>query len=117
MHPSSLGAATALMQGSILNLYDPDRSQRVLEGGMESSWQKFEAFVKTLSLSDGAGLRFLSEAVASPSLMALRSDTLKKYPKAKWVEYESFQRTAGPAGAMLAFGEPSRRKPSSIRPR
>src|SRR6202049_4188430 len=30
-HPSSQGAATALMQGSILNLYDPDRSQRVLQ--------------------------------------------------------------------------------------
>ncbi len=104
-HPSSQGAATALMQGSILNLYDPDRSQRVLQGGMQSSWEKFEAFVKTLSLGDGSGLRFLSETVASPSSMALRSETLKKFPKAKWVEYESFQRTAGPAGAMLAFGQ------------
>jgi MoCo/4Fe-4S cofactor protein with predicted Tat translocation signal len=104
-HPASRGAATALAQASILNLYDPDRSSRVLQGGMESSWEQFEAFVKALQLGDGAGLRFLSQSVASPSLMALRADTLKKFPKAKWIEYESFQRTAGPAGAMLAFGQ------------
>ena len=37
---------------------------------------------------------------------ALRTDALKKFPKAKWVEYESFQRTEGRVGATLAFGEP-----------
>src|SRR5690242_15728552 len=41
-HPSSRGAATGLAQGSLLNLYDPDRSSKVLEGGKDSSWQKFE---------------------------------------------------------------------------
>ena len=44
--------------------------------------------------------------MVSPSLMALRTATLKKFPKAKWVEYESFQRTEGRVGATLAFGEP-----------
>jgi len=106
LHPNSLGAATALAQASLLNLYDPDRSWKVLEGGNESSWEKFEAFAKSLSLGDGSGLRFLSESVVSPSLMALRTATLKKFPKAKWIEYESFQRTAGREGATLAFGEP-----------
>ncbi len=106
LHPNSLGAATALAQASLLNLYDPDRSWKVLEGGNESSWEKFEAFAKSLSLGDGSGLRFLSESVVSPSLMALRTATLKKFPKAKWVEYESFQRSEGRIGATLAFGEP-----------
>jgi MoCo/4Fe-4S cofactor protein with predicted Tat translocation signal len=100
-HPFSQGAATALAQASLLNLYDPDR----LRAG-EGTWEKFEAFVKTLNLGDGSGLRFLSETVTSPSLAALRSETLKKFPKAKWVEYEAFQRTNGQEGAMLAFGEP-----------
>jgi len=106
LHPNSLGAATALAQASLLNLYDPDRSWKVLQGGNESSWEKFEAFAKSLNLGDGTGLRFLSESVVSPSLMALRAATLKKFPKAKWVEYESFQRTEGRVGATLAFGEP-----------
>jgi len=105
-HPFSLGAATALAQGSLLNLYDPDRSATVLDGGKDSSWEKFEDFAKTLPLGDGSGLRFLSESVTSPSLMALRAETLKKFPKAKWIEYESFQRTNGAAGALLAFGQP-----------
>ena len=39
---------------------------RVLEGGKESDWKKFEAYLKTVSLGDGAGLRFLSEGITSP---------------------------------------------------
>ena len=105
-HPFSLGAATAMSQASLLNLYDPDRSWKVLEGGNESTWEKFEAYAKGLPLGDGAGLRFLSESVTSPSLSALRTATLKKFPKAKWIEYEAFQRTEGRIGATLAFGEP-----------
>ena len=97
-HPGSLGAATAMQQAAILGLYDPDRSSTVLEGGKESDWAKFEAAVKSLSLGDGTGLRFLSETVTSPSLEALRADALKKFPKAKWIEYEADfarQRTRG----------------------
>ena len=105
-HPFSQGAATALAQATLLNLYDPDRSWKVLQDGKDSSWGQFEAYAKTLPLGDGSGLRFLSESVTSPSLSALRTATLKKYPKAKWVEYESFQRTAGREGATLVFGEP-----------
>jgi len=105
-HPTSHGAATALAQGSLLNLYDPDRSSKVLEGGKESSWQKFEAYVKTLPLSDGSGLRFLSEAITSPSLAALRSAALAKFPKAKWIEYEAFARDNERLGCELALGVP-----------
>ena len=71
-HPTSLGAATAMQQAAILGLYDPDRSSKVLESGKDSDWKSFEAAVKGLSLGDGAGLRFLSESVTSPSLLALR---------------------------------------------
>ena len=38
-HPHSLGAATALPQASLLDMYDPDRSAKVLKGGkMPSDW-------------------------------------------------------------------------------
>ncbi len=104
-HPFSLGAATALQQASVLSLYDPDRSFRVLEKNAESSWQKFEAYLKTLALADGTGLRFLTESVNSPSLSALRTQALAKFPKAKWVEYEPLSRENMRAGAGLAFGE------------
>jgi len=104
-HPASLGAATALAQASLLGVYDPDRSKTVLDGGKDSSWDKFEAAVKGLSLGDGSGLRFLSESVVSPTLESLRVDALKKWPKAKWIEYESVSRENERAGAMLAFGQ------------
>jgi molybdopterin-containing oxidoreductase family iron-sulfur binding subunit len=104
-HPASMGAATALAQASLLGVYDPDRSKTVLDGGKESSWEKFEAAVKGLSLGDGSGLRFLSGTVVSPTLESLRADALKKWPKAKWVEYESLSRENERNGAVLAFGQ------------
>ena len=104
-HPSSLGAATALAQASVLGVYDPDRAKAVMEGGNESTWEKFEAALKTLSLGDGSGLRFLSGTVISPTLESQRAEALKKFPKAKWVEYESIARDNEHAGAMLAFGQ------------
>jgi molybdopterin-containing oxidoreductase family iron-sulfur binding subunit len=105
-HPHSLGAATALQQATVLSMYDPDRSARVLAGGKPSTWANFEAAVKGLSLGDGTGLRFLSGGVTSPSLAALRADALKKFPKAKWIDYEAAGRENELAGAALAFGAP-----------
>jgi len=104
-HPSSLGAATALAQASLLGVYDPDRSKTVFDSGKDSSWEKFEAAIKGLPLGDGSGLRFLSESVISPTLEGLRAEALKKWPKAKWVEYESISRENERAGAILAFGQ------------
>ncbi len=105
-HPGSMGAATAMQQAAILGLYDPDRSSTVLEGGKDSDWAKFEAAVKALSLGDGTGLRFLSETVTSPSLISMRTDALKKFPKAKWIEYEPISRDNERAGLNIAFGQP-----------
>ncbi len=105
MHPASLGAATALMQGSLLNLYDPDRAKAVMQGGKASTWAAFEAAAKGVLTGDGSGVRFLSETVMSPTLDDLRAQALKKFPKAKWVEYESVSRDNERAGATLAFGQ------------
>jgi len=47
----------------------------------------------------------LSEAVVSPTLAGQRAQALAKYPKAKWIEYESIARDNERSGAMLAFGQ------------
>ena len=44
--------------------------------------------------------------MTSPSLMAMRADALKKFPKAKWVEYEPISRDNERAGTNMAFGQP-----------
>ena len=105
-HPYSKGAASGLAQASILNLYDPDRSKEVLEGGKSSTWDKFGAAWKAKSASLGAGekLRVLSTAVGSPSLNAARTALLAKYPKAKWVAYEPINNDQAALGAAMAFG-------------
>ncbi|MEO5923783.1 MAG: TAT-variant-translocated molybdopterin oxidoreductase [Bryobacteraceae bacterium] len=105
-HPSSQGAATALMQASVLDIYDPDRSKLVMSGGKESTWEAFSTAAAGLSLGDGAGLRVLSESVASPTLEALRDQLLAKYPAARWIEFDAVSRENERQGAVIAFGQP-----------
>ena len=104
-HPVSKGSANAWAQASILNLYDPDRSQKVLEKGKTSTWEAFEAAAKATFVADGEGVRVLSGVVLSPTLGALRASLLAKHPKAKWIEYEAINEDAALAGSEVAFGE------------
>jgi MoCo/4Fe-4S cofactor protein with predicted Tat translocation signal len=104
-HPASMGSALALAQGSLLSLYDPERSRKVLEGGKDSDWVRFQDRLKAISLGDGTGVRFLSEKVISPVLESQRAEALKKFPKAKWIEYESISRDNEREGTVLAFGQ------------
>ncbi|HEY2989497.1 MAG TPA: TAT-variant-translocated molybdopterin oxidoreductase [Candidatus Binatia bacterium] len=108
-HPASLGATDAFAQASILTLYDPDRSQVVTNAGAISTWS---AFLSALNRelegqrpSRGAGLRILTESVASPTLAAQMKTLLAKFPQAKWHRYEPAGRDNVRAGARLAFGE------------
>ena len=64
-HPGSLGATDYFQQASVLQLYDPDRSQVVLNRGRISSWISFQsALARELAEADldkGAGFRILTE--------------------------------------------------------
>lgn len=111
-HPSSLGATNAFVQASILELYDPDRSQSVLQGETKKSWQDYTNFASShfASLRDkkGAGLRVLSGRVNSASLADTRSQFVQVFPEAKWVEYEPINDDNMLAGSAAAFGQPLR---------
>jgi MoCo/4Fe-4S cofactor protein with predicted Tat translocation signal len=104
-HPLSNGAANAWAQASILSLYDPDRSQKVLEKGKASTWEAFQAAAKATFVGDGEGVRVLSGSLLSPTLAGLRAALIAKHPKAKWVEYEPINEDSALAGAELAFGD------------
>ena len=109
-HPASLGAADALAQASVLGLYDPDRSQAVTRYGEITSWTGFLGVLREAMADQrsrqGAGLRILTETVTSPSLAAQIQDLLKRFPKAKWHQYEPAGPHSARAGARLAFGQP-----------
>ena len=108
-HPGSLGATDLYAQASVLTLYDPDRSQSIVQLGEIRPWATFVASIKSAlqgqGASKGAGLRILTETVASPTLATQIQQVLAAYPEAKWIQWEALPRDYARAGARLAFGE------------
>ncbi len=108
-HPASVGAADVFMQASILDLYDPDRSQAVSHAGIISNWNSFvsalNAQLEIQRAKQGEGLRLLTETVTSPTLAFQLKQLLARFPKAKWHQYDGIGRDSVYEGARLAFGE------------
>ena len=109
-HPASLGATDAIAQASVLELYDPDRSQTLTYLGDIRSWSSFLGAAREMSgalaAGKGAGLRFLTGATTSPTLADQFHTLLQKFPQARWHRYEPTGRSSARAAAQQAFGEP-----------
>src|SRR6187431_3673232 len=73
-HPSSRGATDLFAQASILGLYDPDRSTTITNLGDIEPFSGFVVAMRSVlaaqQASKGAGIRILTETVASPTLAA-----------------------------------------------
>ncbi len=130
-HPASLGATDVMTQASVLNLYDPDRSQTVNFLGEIRSYGSFlPAFRKAMKFPDvpaeapppptpdaapqepkpqqpvdGSGIRILTETVVSPTLAAQLKDILRLYTGSKWYQYEPLGSHGARGGSNLAFGQ------------
>ena len=108
-HPASLGATSIFGQASVLQLYDPDRSQTVTHLGQTRSWDDaattLRGAMKNHGEPHGKGLRLLTETVVSPTLAGQLDDLLKKFPGAKWHQYEPINRDNACRAAKLAFGQ------------
>jgi MoCo/4Fe-4S cofactor protein with predicted Tat translocation signal len=108
-HPASLGAIDPLAQASVLGLYDPDRSQVVMEGVKIGTWDAF--LLKAVEALDaqrskqGEGLRILTETVTSPTLARQIRALKETFPKMVWHQYEPVNRDNARAGARLVYGE------------
>jgi len=109
-HPASLGGSDIFSQASVLELYDPDRSPAVAYSGEIRSYPAFlgamQAPMSALRQAQGAGLRFLTRTVVSPTLADQLKTVLQVFPQAKWHQYEAVNRDNARAGAVMAFGEP-----------
>ena len=72
-HPGSLGATDVLAQASLMDMYDPDRSQEVSFRGAPKTWQNFMGTLRSAidenRTDGGAGIRFLTQTVTSPTLI------------------------------------------------
>src|SRR5438552_7588828 len=103
-------ATDIFSQGSVLTLYDPDRSQTTLYRDESRPWSTFVGEIRT-ALDEqrprqGAGLRFLTETITSPTLAAQLKGILTEFPQAKWHQYEPVNNDNARAGAVIAFGQP-----------
>jgi len=109
-HPGSLGATDTLAQASLLGMYDPDRSQQVLYRGNPTSWQNFMSQARTAieqnRADGGAGVRFLSETITSPTLIGQFNQLFTELPNAKLYQYEPVNSDNAMTGARMAFGSP-----------
>ena len=108
-HPGSLGGTDVFAQAATLGLYDPDRSQTVVQEGRISDWGAFLTAMgnaKSQLAEGGVGLHILTDTVTSPSLAAQIRSVLAKFPQAKWHQYEQCGRDNVREGARLAFGKP-----------
>ena len=109
-HPVSRGASGVFEQASVLNLYDPDRSKRVLHDGNASSWNDFVAFSQ--NFVRGASSRrvaVLIEPSSSPTQEAIRQRLGSIYPEMHWIEYMPDGDDPILAGMQMAYQ-------SSVRP-
>lgn len=116
-HPASLGSTLAQEQAETLVMYDPDRSQSIVNRktpGEANALTEFVSYDQALdalrtaligrAVNGGAGFAVLTDTVTSPSLKAQFAALKAKYPAMKWYSYEPLGRENVHAGTQLAFG-------------
>jgi MoCo/4Fe-4S cofactor protein with predicted Tat translocation signal len=101
-HPYNRGSSDPYTQGTLLDLYDPDRSQKTLYRGEPREFSEFRQQLRTKAAAskDGTGLYFLSATITSPTLARQWKAVEAAYPKATLVQYD-----AAIAGTALASGQ------------
>ena len=108
-HPAGLGGSDVFSQASILDMYDPDRSQTITYVGELRTWSDYTAALKGALNSQkaiqGAGLRILSCPTSSPTMASLMDQVQTAFPQSKWVQWEPVNRDNVRAGSQLAFGQ------------
>ncbi len=112
IHPESNGATDAFAQASILDLYDPSRSQRFVRQNKLSDRASFEKYLAELrpkmGADGGAGLAFLVEETYSPTRERLRTELQKQFPKMRWCVYDPLLSEAQHFSTEMSFGPNAR---------
>lgn len=105
LHPASNGNSNTFQQGTVLGLYDPDRSRYIRKEGNRASWNDFVSFCQQQFSNSDARIAFISEANSSPTYQRLKEQALQEFPQAEWVTYEPFGEENRLEGHKMAFGE------------
>lgn len=109
-HPWSRGGTDVWAQASVLDLYDPLRSQTVRYLNKASSWQSFRSQLvgkwADLHQRGGEGLHILTGPLGSPSFLAQFKSVLAMMPKAVWYTHSPTGGEHRYAGTVAAYGRP-----------
>jgi MoCo/4Fe-4S cofactor protein with predicted Tat translocation signal len=112
LHPNSSGTTDAITQASVLDLYDPDRSQKPLGKGrpvpaadLAAALGKFRA---ELAATQGKGFGFLLGLSSSPTRRMVVDELRRIYPEARWFRYESLEAGGQRAALDRVFGRGAR---------
>ncbi len=108
-HPWTRGGTDVFSQASVLELYDPERSQAVRHLGRISGWETFNGVMAgafgVLRAKHGEGLRLLSGPISSPTLLAQVAAMQTAFPAMRWHVHAPVGRDAAYQGAHAAFGQ------------
>jgi molybdopterin-containing oxidoreductase family iron-sulfur binding subunit len=100
-HPMSFGSTNVWAQSSVLDLYDPDRSQYPQNKQKRATWDEFfkafRAQLETLGKDGGRGLALLMETTPSPTFHDLLATVKKRLPQARLFSYDTMQDAQGVA--------------------
>jgi MoCo/4Fe-4S cofactor protein with predicted Tat translocation signal len=109
-NPRGSSATDIFTQASLLDLYDPARSPTPTYREDIRTWTAFVAEMRSIldeqRGKQGAGIRFLTEPIISPTLGQQMKDLLATLPQAKWHQWQPVNQDNTRAGAVLAFGQP-----------
>ncbi len=103
------GASDVFSQGSLYDLYDPERSQTILQLGEVRTYANFlgamRGVMNAQTALKGAGLRILTPITTSPTLVAQIKALQAALPEMKWYCWEPVNRDNVKLGAQQAFGQ------------
>src|SRR5690349_4182414 len=109
-NPRGSSATDIFTQASLLNLYNPDRSPTPLYREDIRTWTAFVGAMRSAldeqRAKQGAGIRFLTESISSPTLGQQMNDLRAALPQAKWHQWQPANNDNARAGAVIAFGQP-----------
>jgi molybdopterin-containing oxidoreductase family iron-sulfur binding subunit len=107
-HPATQGASDPFMQAAVLALYDPERSKIPQLRGAPADWSAFAGALEPLRArwreNGGAGLRVLTGATTSDTLIRQLSNLAKTFPGMRWHRFEPVGAVAQHQAMALAFG-------------
>ena len=113
LHLASGGASDTFAQASLLDLYDPARSNILSSTTRWSDSRRDRAhstnisssFARRLAADGGAGLAFLVEETHSPTRERLRAELEKVFPQMRWCVYDPLSSDAQNFSTQMSFGD------------